>query len=263
MTDSSPALLVERCHDGNDEPSIVLATFNRAALKHAISDAELIDAIEQLIDEINASLTGPQAVKVLVVTGSDGVFSGGGNIKAMQARTGMFAGDERQLSDNYRNYIQRIPRAFARLQVPAIAAVNGAAIGAGNDLVCMCDMAIAARSAVFAESFIQLGLIPGDGGAWLLPRRVGMQHAMAMALTGRRFSADEALAMNLVMQVVADDQLLGTALGLARQMAVHDGRVLRESKRLLLEAQQQTLDQALDAAAQLQGQLHHAESFKL
>ena len=256
MTDP---LVIERVQDDAGNNSITLITLNRLEIKNAISDADVIDAFDAMVDQLNAD----GSVKVAVFTGAGDIFSGGGNIKAMKNRTGMFEGDVEQLQKNYKQFIQRIPLAFARLEVPVIAAVNGPAVGAGNDMVCMCDIAIASNKATFSESFIKLGIIPGDGGAWLLPRRVGMQKAMEMALTGRAFSADEALAMGLVSRVVEHDQLLGNALGLARQMATNDGRCLRETKRLFREAQSQTLEQALESAAQIQGVLHHEPGFKL
>jgi 2-(1,2-epoxy-1,2-dihydrophenyl)acetyl-CoA isomerase len=252
-------LIIERIQDDAGNNSIALMTLNRPEIKNAISDADVIDAFDTMVDQLNAD----DRVKVAVFTGAGDVFSGGGNIKAMKNRTGMFEGDAEQLQKNYKQFIQRIPLAFARLQVPVIAAVNGPAVGAGNDLVCMCDIAIASNQATFSESFIKLGIIPGDGGAWLLPRRIGMQKALEMALTGRAFSADEALAMGLVSRLVEPDQLVGHALGLARQMATNDARCLRETKRLFREAQSQTLEQALDSAAQIQGILHHESGFKL
>ena len=97
-----------------------------------------------------------------------------------------------------RHGIQRIPLAFEKLDVPIIAAVNGPAIGAGLDLACMCDMRIAAESARFAESFVKVGIVAGDGGAWLLPRVVGYAKACEMAFTGDMISAQEALACGLV-----------------------------------------------------------------
>lgn len=260
MTDNqTDPLVIERVQDDAGNNSIALITLNRPEIKNAISDADVIDAFDAMVDQLNAD----GSVKVAVFTGAGDIFSGGGNIKAMKNRTGMFEGDVEQLQKNYKQFIQRIPVAFARLEVPVIAAVNGPAVGAGNDMVCMCDIAIASNKATFSESFIKLGIIPGDGGAWLLPRRVGMQKAMEMALTGRAFSADEALAMGLVSRVVEHDQLVGNALGLARQMATNDARCLRETKRLFREAQSQTLEQALDSAAQIQGILHHEPSFKL
>ena len=122
---------------------------------------------------------------MVILTGAGSAFSSGGNVKHMRDKTGMFGGSPAQLRNGYRRGIQRIPLAMMALEVPAIAAVNGPAIGAGCDLTCMCDMRIASERAVFAESFVKVGIIPGDGGAWLLPRAVGMARASEMAFTGR------------------------------------------------------------------------------
>lgn len=105
--------------------------------------------------------------------------------------------------------------------MPVIAAVNGPAIGAGCDLACMCDIRIAAKSAKFAESFVKLGLIPGDGGAWLLPRVVGLSKALELTLTGDVIDAQEALACNLVSAVVDDEELMPAARRLAAKIAAN------------------------------------------
>src|ERR1700741_4563959 len=107
--------------------------------------------------------------------------------------------------------IHRVPVAFERMDVPVIAAVNGPAIGAGLDLACMCDIRIASEKAVFAESFVRIGIIPGDGGAWLLQRAVGFQRAAAMTFAGEQVDAAAALAMGLVLQVEPPDRLLPAA----------------------------------------------------
>ena len=153
--------------------------------------------------------------------------------------------------------IQRIPRAFESLQVPIIAAVNGPAIGAGNDLACMCDLRIASSTARFAESFVKVGIVPGDGGCWLLPRVVGHARAAEMALTGDPIDADEALRIGLVSRVVPPDALLGEALRLAERVAANPPQVLRWTRQLLQQARTSTLDEALHAAGRFQGLAHH------
>jgi enoyl-CoA hydratase/carnithine racemase len=148
--------------------------------------------------------------------------------------------------------------------VPSIAAVNGPAVGAGCDLACMCDLRIASTLASFAESFIRVGLIPGDGGAWLLPRIVGMSKAMEMSFTGDPVPADEAQRCGLVSRVVAPEALLSEARALAARIARNPGQVLRFSKRLLREGQQQPLASLLELSAALQVLAHkspaHAEA---
>ena len=112
------------------------------------------------------------------------------------------------IREEYRNGIQRLPKALYNLDVPVIAAVNGPAVGAGLDLSCMCDMRIASEKATFAESFVKVGIVPGDGGAWLLPRVVGMSKASEMAFTGDALDAQEALACGLVSRVVPHERLM-------------------------------------------------------
>src|SRR4029450_5459350 len=119
------------------------------------------------------------------------------------------------IREEYRHGIQRLALALYNLDVPTIAAVNGPAIGAGLDLACMCDMRVAAESARFAESFLKVGIVPGDGGAWLLPRVVGFSKACEMAFTGDMLTAAEALACGLVSKVVPDTGLMAEARKLA------------------------------------------------
>jgi enoyl-CoA hydratase/carnithine racemase len=132
-----------------------------------------------------------------------------------------------QTRRNYKLGIQRIPLAFDALEVPIIAAVNGSAIGAGCDLACMCDIRIAAESASFAESFVKLGIIPGDGGAWLLPRAVGFSKACEMAFTGDMVKSAEALACGLVSKVVPDGELMTAARALAERIAANPPHAVR------------------------------------
>jgi enoyl-CoA hydratase/carnithine racemase len=136
--------------------------------------------------------------------------------------------------------------------VPTIAAVNGAAIGAGCDLACMCDLRVASESASFAESFVRVGLIPGDGGAWLLPKAVGMAKAMEMAFTGDPISAAEALACGLVSRVVPAEQLMSTANALAQRIVRNPGNILRMTKRLMREGQNNSLESVLHLSASMQ-----------
>lgn len=96
----------------------------------------------------------------MILTGNGSAFCAGGNVKDMHERGGIFAGSPYELRNTYRDGIQRIPLAIYELDIPVIAAVNGPAIGAGLDLACMCDIRLASTSAVFAESFVRLGIVP-------------------------------------------------------------------------------------------------------
>jgi enoyl-CoA hydratase/carnithine racemase len=136
--------------------------------------------------------------------------------------------------------------------VPVVAAVNGPAVGAGCDLACMCDVRIAATTATFAESFVQLGLVPGDGGAWLLQRLVGPARAAEMTLTGDTVDAATALEWGLVSRVVDPEDLLETAQGIAARIAANPPQAVRLAKNLLREAAHQSLDSALELSAAYQ-----------
>lgn len=232
---------------------IALITLNRPDTRNALSGEAIFAAFESMVDELNADLS----VRAAVLTGAGTAFCSGGNVAEMRDRTGIFAGSPEEITERYRQGIQRIPRALARLQVPLIAAVNGPAIGAGNDLACMCDLRIASSTARFAESFVKVGIIPGDGGCWLLPRVVGHAKAAELALTGDTIDAEEALRIGLVSRVVSPDELLPEALKLAGRIAANPPQVLRWTKQLLQQARTGTLDEALDAAGRLQGLAHH------
>jgi 2-(1,2-epoxy-1,2-dihydrophenyl)acetyl-CoA isomerase len=190
------------------------------------------------------------------------VFSAGGNPKRM-LEPGLYPDMSlRELDEFYRDGIQRLPMAFEHLQVPIIAAVNGAAIGAGLDLVCSCDLRIASEKAFFASSFIKLGLIPGDGGAWLLPRAVGLANAAELILTGDRIDAGRALEMGLVSKVVAADVLEEEALALARRIAANPPQILRMAKALLARSALTTLHEALVVARESQARAHKTEDHR-
>lgn len=243
---SEPILIERRGH-------IALLTLNRPDTRNALSGEAMFAAFEDLFASLNADMS----VRVAILTGAGTSFCSGGNVAEMRERTGMFAGSPEEIAQRYREGIQRIPRAFESLQVPIIAAVNGPAIGAGNDLACMCDLRIASSTARFAESFVKVGIVPGDGGCWLLPRVVGHARAAEMALTGDAIDADEALRIGLVSRVVPPDALLSEALRLAERVAANPPQVLRWTRQLLQQARTSTLDEALHAAGRFQGLAHH------
>jgi enoyl-CoA hydratase/carnithine racemase len=120
----------------------------------------------------------------------------------------------------------------------------------------MCDIRIASEKATFAESFVRVGIVPGDGGAWLLPRAVGRAKAAEMAFTGEAIGAQEALACGLVSRVVAPEALMETALTIARKIAANPGGVLRMTKRLLREGEHATLESVLEISASYQAIAH-------
>lgn len=236
------------------ENHVATLTLNQPAVRNAITGADIIAEIEMVCDAVNRD----RAIKVLIVTGVDPAFSSGGNIKEMKARTGMFQGAPAQIMENYRRNIQRIPLAVQRVEVPTIAAVNGPAIGAGCDLALMCDMRIASEKATFGETFLNVGLIPGDGGAYFLPRVVGMAKACEMTFTGEVLNARAAMDTGLVSRVVDHEELLPTAKALAEKIAGKPAAALRMSKRLLYMGQSASLQQLLEQSAAFQALCHHS-----
>ena len=217
-------------------------------------------AVQEFVDAC-AAIGLDTSVRVVILTGEGPVFSSGGNVKDMRRFFEQDISPE-LIREEYRNGIQRLPKALYNLDVPVIAAVNGAAIGAGMDLTCMCDIRIAADTATFAESFVRVGIIPGDGGAWLLPRIVGKSKAAEMAYTGESLTAAEALACGLVSRVVAPDALMQEARLLAAKIAANPGGVLRMTKRLLREGEQSSLASLLELSAGYQAIAHKTADHK-
>ncbi|WP_420606447.1 crotonase/enoyl-CoA hydratase family protein [Novosphingopyxis sp.] len=234
---------------------IVVLTLNRPETRNPISD---LDMVEALVANVAAADADPQT-RVIILTGAGRAFSTGGNIKAMREGAGLRDALPAVTRGNYRHGIQRLPLLFDALEVPVIAAVNGPAIGAGCDLACMCDIRIAGASAKFAESFVKLGIVAGDGGAWFLPRIIGQSRAAELSFTGDMIDADEALACGLVSRVVHDEALMDEALILARRIAANPPHAVRMTKRLLREGRQSSLGAVLEMSAAFQALAHATE----
>jgi len=230
---------------------IVTLTMNQPEARNPLTGNTAVEEFVQACKRIGAD----PGVKVVVLTGAGSAFCSGGNVKNMQ-RYSVDAIPPIAIRDEYESGIQRLPLALYHLDVPTIAAVNGAAIGAGCDLACMCDIRIAADSAKFAESFVKVGIVPGDGGAWLLPRAVGMSKAAEMSFTGDAISAAEALQCGLVSRVVPAGELMETAYALARRIASNPAPTLRLTKKLLREGQHVRLDTLLELSAAFQALAH-------
>jgi enoyl-CoA hydratase/carnithine racemase len=236
---------------------LVTLTMNQPQLRNALTGNAAVDDFVEACDRIQADAS----VRVVIVTANGSVFSSGGNIHLMQEYIEQDL-DLAKIREEYRTGIQRLTRALFNLEVPLIAAVNGPAIGAGCDLACMCDIRIASEKARFAESFVKMGLVAGDGGAWFLPRVVGMSHAAEMTFTGEALDATQALDFGLVSKVVPAACLLDEARRLAERIAANPARVVRMSKRLLREGQNASLDSLLEMSAGFQAIAHKSSDHK-
>jgi 2-(1,2-epoxy-1,2-dihydrophenyl)acetyl-CoA isomerase len=227
---------------------ILTITLDREESRNAYSDA-MVDSIVRALDEAEAD----HEVRCVVFTGAGQTFSAGGDVKLMQEHAGMFEGDAVRLRSNYVRGIQRIPRRLARFEKPTIAAINGPAIGAGLDLACMCDLRIAANGARLGSTFVKLGLIPGDGGAYLLARIIGFPRALDLILTGRVIDTMEAERIGLVNEVVEAEELMAHVHRRARKIAGNAPLAVRLAKSAVYQSWDLSLDAALNLAATYQG----------
>lgn len=244
------------------EDGVAVVTLARPEIRNALTGQ---DMLEELLDAIDDAET-EAGVAVLVLEAEGPAFSAGGNVKDMASRSGLFSGSPADLTEKYRNTIQQLTRLMATTDLITIASVNGPAIGAGFDLVLGCDLRIGSPRARFAHTFIEMGIIPGDGGAWLLPRVVGWQRAAELAFTARSIDAEEAKELGVLLEVVPEGLLTAKVMDLASLIATKSHPALRLAKRLLRQARQMDLDGFLELSAALQAISHstpeHDEAVK-
>lgn len=247
--------LLEITRDG----PVTTLTIDRADTMNALGAPGDGEEFRGACDAINRDLE----TRCVILTGAGRAFSAGGDIKAMQAKTGTFGGSAPAISDGYRDNIHMMLRALHGLRVPVIAAVNGAAIGLGCDIACLADMRIASETAKFGVTFLKLGIIPGDGGTWILPRIIGPARAAELFYTGDVIDAATALEWGMVSRVFGPDTLMEEARTLALKVAAQPPHALRQAKMLLRQGQQIGYDSALELAANTQAMMHttrdHAE----
>lgn len=202
-------------------------------------------------------------INAVILTGAGKAFCSGGDLKAIRERTGI---GPRATPDgtraNYRRGVHAIIKALAEVEVATIAAINGPAIGLGLDIAILCDMRIAAQNAKLASSFVKVGIIPGDGGAWILTQAIGSTYAAELILTGDTIDAAEAHRIGLVNKVVADESLMHEAQTLAERVAVNPPRSVRLAKRLLRESQHGRLSDVLELSAAFQALAHETRDHK-
>lgn len=230
------------------EGPILWLTLNRPEARNAYSD-EMAAALVQALTAADAD----GEVRVIVLSGAGDAFSAGGDLKAMRDRTGMFAGAGAELRDRYHWGLQQVAKAFEACETPIVAAVNGPAIGAGLDLACMCDIRLASERAKFGETFVSVGLVPGDGGAYFLTRAIGFARALEMALTARLIDAGEAHRIGLVSGVVPHEELASAARAVATSIARQAPVAVRLTKAAFYRGYQKDLETALTMAAAFQG----------
>lgn len=234
---------------------IATVTLNDPERRNPVTGNDMIAALLDAFARVQADAE----VSVMILTGAGTAFCAGGDIKEMHDPESIFRKEPLTAAQSYVDGVQRLPQALYNLDVPTIAAVNGAAVGAGCDLTMMCDMRIASEKAKFGEVFLNLGIIPGDAGSWFLLRRLGHQRAADLTYSGRMVEADEALEIGMVLDVVPHDTLLDRARERAAVIAAKPPRAVRVAKRLMRNAERMDLPDFLNSAAAYQALMHQTE----
>ncbi|WP_414168780.1 enoyl-CoA hydratase/isomerase family protein [Streptoverticillium reticulum] len=218
------------------DESLVLHPTDNGVARIILNRPHTLNAItpdqrEQLISHVSRASAEP-AVGAVVITGSGGGFCSGADLRsaAAAAPSERIPGD---VARTIRHGAQRLIAAVLDCEKPVIAAVNGVAAGLGVHLALACDLVLAAESARFTEAFVRRGLVPDGGGAYLLPRLVGLQRAKELMFFGDTLSAAEAERFGLVNRVVPDGELADTAKAWAERLAAGPTRALALTKQLL------------------------------
>jgi enoyl-CoA hydratase len=233
------------------DDAVALVVFDDPARRNAMTEAmgrALADAV--------AVLAGDASVRAVVLTGAGAAFSAGGDLAMLEAksRAGQASPGEPGRAEN-RAFMRDFYRLFLsvrELPCPTIAAVNGAAIGAGLAVALACDLRIAAREAKLGLNFTKLGIHPGMGSSWTLPRLVGAAHAADLLLTGRLVDGAEAERIGLVNRSVAQDAVVATSLGVAGEIAACAPIAVRQTKAALARTATASLEEQLDFEAEQQ-----------
>jgi 2-(1,2-epoxy-1,2-dihydrophenyl)acetyl-CoA isomerase len=215
---SEQNVIVER----DPEASVAWVVFNRAAEGNPLDIAtarEFDAAIEQVVAE---------GIRVLVVAARGKLFCGGGDVRAMSS-----ADDPSAYTHELANTVHRALLRAAEVDVLVVAAVQGAAAGAGFSLVLNADYVVASERAGFVAAYLALGVTPDAGGSWLLPRIVGQRRASELLLTGRKLDAAAALEWGIVNEVVPPEELTPRATEIARRLAGAPAGAAGATKRLL------------------------------
>lgn len=234
---------------------IATITLNRPDILNPLGQ----DGDGSVFVEICQEIEDDQSIRCAIITGAGRAFSAGGDVKAMKNRSGAFAGSPEQIRQGYRKNIHRIVNSLYNLEVPMIAAVNGPAIGLGCDVSCMADIRIASERAKFGVTFLKLGLIPGDGGAWLLPRIIGGSRAAELLFTGKLIDAETASDWGLVSDVVSSEDLMDKSLALAEQIAQQPPQSLRLAKTLIRHGASASYSTIMEMSAAGQAVMHHTD----
>ncbi len=240
MSDSTPVVIAERTAE-----DIVILTVSRPSHRNALS----LEVVEALRAEV-ARVASDESVRALVLTGAGGVFVSGADIAELKERT---------RADAMRRINTSLFRAIESLPFPTIAAIEAYALGGGLELALACDLRVGTASSRYGQPEVGLGIIPGAGATYRLPRVVGLGHARELIFTGALISAEHAHRIGLLNRITPDGGALDGALELARTISRHSGLAVRFSKSLLNLSQELTVDAAMAYESTAQAVLFETE----
>jgi enoyl-CoA hydratase/carnithine racemase len=234
-------------------PPLALISMNRPETKNAFT-IEMMDSICLALKEAKAD---PE-VKVIILTGEGGAFSAGGNVKEM-AEGKYTSWDMKNL---LWDHLQRVPLLLEDVDKPVIAAIDGPAYGGGFDMTLACDLRVASERATFSSTFVRIGLAPGDGGAYFLPRIVGLSKALDILLRGRVIKIEEASRLGLVDKVLPVERFSESVRDYALEIAQWPLSSLRAIKRAAYQGLRSDLRGHLDYISSQQALLSQTEEHR-
>ena len=234
------------------EGAVLTVTISRPETMNALAVPGDADIFRQIFSEVEEDMS----IKSVVLTGVGKAFSSGGNVKDMRDRKHMFSGTQEEICVDYRDNVHEIVRSIWNCPVPVIAAVNGVAVGLGHDVAGVCDIRLASDLARFGSPFLKLGLIAGDGGAWILQQNISYMRAASLLFSAKLIDAQTAYDWGLVLDIFEPEVLMDEAYKMAYDFCIHPADALRAMKKSLRDARQQTLQEALESAATVQSHLH-------
>ena len=213
---------------------IATLTINRPDKRNAVNNAT-VEEIDQALDQVEAN----PDLRVLILTGAgDKAFVAGADIQELDRRDTILGRTETRRR-------QEVYTRIEQLEIPSIAAINGWALGTGLELTMVCTLRVASANAKMGQPEVKLGIIPGAGGTYRLPRLVGMGRAMEIILTGEPVTADQALAMGLVNRVVPPEKLMEEVRKLAESIAALPKLAVQYAKEAVLRCVEGSLVEGL------------------
>jgi len=240
----------------NAEPCVQYETDGAVAILTLNRPQALNSFTRQMHRDLWAALDRVEAdknIRALVLTGAGRGFCAGADLSEFDFREGADIMHRADPGPVIQEAFNPTTRRLVNVRVPTICAVNGVAAGAGASVAMACDIAIAAPGASFIQAFSKIGLVPDSGGTWLLPQRVGLARAMALAFTGDKLSAADAKAMGMIWDVQED--AVGAAKAIAQRLAAMPTKALVATRHLLRNAHTHTLDEQLDVERDIQSRM--------